>query len=160
MGPEMVGFTHGGTRYCLSWIPLGGFVQMAGDHLNDDGSMPEGGPEQFLTHPWPGRIWIAVAGPLANLVLAYVTYVLLLTTGFKVPDWPTVLGVVPADSRMAAVGLREGDRVMALNGRSVTTWRGMEDVYSRADTSKGLSFRVDRGESTFVATVAPGGIRA
>ena len=62
MGPELFGFTRGGTRYCVSWIPLGGFVQMAGDHLAEDGSMPEGGPEQFLTHPWYGRIAIAVAG--------------------------------------------------------------------------------------------------
>ena len=55
MGPEMVGFTTGGTRYCLSWIPLGGFVQMAGDHPSDDGSMPSGGQEEFLTHHWFGR---------------------------------------------------------------------------------------------------------
>ena len=56
MGPEMIGFTHGGTRYCLSWIPLGGFVQMAGDHLEDDGSMPDGPIE-----PATKRGWAAVA---------------------------------------------------------------------------------------------------
>ena len=55
MGPEMIGFTAGGTRYCFSWIPLGGFVQMAGDSPNEDGSLPEGGQEQFLTHHWFGR---------------------------------------------------------------------------------------------------------
>jgi regulator of sigma E protease len=88
MGPEMIGFSHGGTRYCLSWIPLGGFVQMAGDSLQEDGSLPQGGPEQFLTHPWYGRIVIAIAGPAANLVTAWAVVILTLVVGFSRPDFP------------------------------------------------------------------------
>ena len=40
-GPALVKFTRGETEYRLSWIPLGGYVQMAGDTPAEDGSMPE-----------------------------------------------------------------------------------------------------------------------
>jgi membrane-associated protease RseP (regulator of RpoE activity) len=39
-GPKLWGFTRGGTEYCICWIPLGGYVQMAGDHPEPDGDMP------------------------------------------------------------------------------------------------------------------------
>src|SRR4029453_8307953 len=41
-GPALLKFTHGETEYRLSWIPLGGYVSMAGDTPNEDGSMPSG----------------------------------------------------------------------------------------------------------------------
>lgn len=126
MGPELVGFTRGGTRYCLSWIPLGGFVQMAGDHLEADGRMPEGGPEQFLTHPWHGRVFIAVAGPAANLVTAFVVLVVTFLVGIQQPDWPNRLGPLPDTTLAHAEGLRPGDEIASLDGRPVRTWRDLE----------------------------------
>lgn len=126
MGPELIGFSRGGTRYCLSWIPLGGFVQMAGDHLNDDGSMPEGGPEKFLTHPWFGRVIIAVAGPAANLVTCFVVLAITFTMGIQQPDWPNVLGPVPDTTVAYAEGLREGDHFTRYDGKSLTTWHQLE----------------------------------
>jgi regulator of sigma E protease len=126
MGPELVGFTHGETRYCLSWIPLGGFVQMAGDHLEPDGRMPQGGPEQFLTHPWYGRLLIAVAGPAANLVTAFLVLIVTFVVGFQQPDWPSRLGPLPDTSAAYAEGLRAGDSVATLHGRAVRTWRDLE----------------------------------
>jgi regulator of sigma E protease len=146
MGPELIGFTRGGTRYCVSWIPLGGFVQMAGDHLADDGSMPEGGPEQFLTHPWYGRIVIAVAGPAANLVTAFAVLVLTFLLGVHQPDWPSRLGPLPDTTRAYAAGLREGDELAALDGHTIHTWRDLDDAGSRALEGKrpvSIAFRRD-----------------
>lgn len=145
MGPEMIGFSHGGTRYCFSWVPLGGFVQMAGDHLEDDGSMPKGGPEGFLTHPWPGRVLIAVAGPLANLVLAFVTFSTLYMVGITMPDYPNVMGALPDTTAAYQAGLREGDIVLGLAGKPVKTWRGLEDAFGERDTTAALVFELNRG---------------
>jgi regulator of sigma E protease len=144
MGPEMIGFTRGGTRYCLSWIPLGGFVQMAGDHLDDDGTMPEGGPEKFLTHPWYGRVIIAVAGPAANVVTAFVVLTMTFVMGVQRPDWPNSIGPV-ADSTVAyAEGVREGDTFTHYDGKPLTTWhellQAMED-----DQQPGARFELARG---------------
>jgi len=144
MGPELIGFTHGGTRYCVSWIPLGGFVQMAGDHLADDGSMPEGGPEQFLTHPWYGRIVIAVAGPAANLVTAFVVMVLTFMVGVHQPDWPSRLGPLPDTTRAYAAGLREGDVLASLAGHPIHTWRDLEDAARGLDAKQRVTFTIQR----------------
>jgi regulator of sigma E protease len=159
MGPEMLGFTAGGTRYCLSWIPLGGFVQMAGDHPNEDGSIPEGGPEQFLTHPWYGRLLVAVAGPAANLVFAFVTYFVLYSfVGVGTPDFPNVLGPVEAGSPPAAAGLAEGDVIHSFAGTPVATWWELESAISKADTTKGTEMRFERGDSSFAVALPAGSI--
>lgn len=147
MGPEMIGFSHGGTRYCFSWFPLGGFVQMAGDHLEEDGSMPQGGPEGFLTHPWPGRVLIAVAGPLANLILAFITFSTLYMVGITMPDYPNVMGSLADSTAAYQAGLREGDVVMRLDGKPVKTWRGLEDAFGQRDTTKALMFELRRAGS-------------
>jgi regulator of sigma E protease len=144
MGPELVGFRSGGTRYCLSWIPLGGFVQMAGDSPNDDGSLPEGGQEQFLTHHWFGRVLIAVAGPLANLVTAYVVVVGMCLHGLKQPDYPNVVGPLPATSPAWAAGFREGDRVLEVSGRPVSTWHALDDAATARDRSRPLALTLER----------------
>src|SRR5262245_58575665 len=154
MGPEMIGFTHGGTRYCLSWIPVGGFVQMAGDHLKDDGSMPDGGPEQFLTHPWYGRIIIAVAGPAANLVTAFVVLVLTFLVGVHQPDWPNRLGALPDTTRAHAAGLREGDELTSLAGHPIGTWRDLEEAARRLDGKSPVTFAIRRDSLADSVTVA------
>ncbi len=156
MGPEMIGFSHGGTRYCFSWVPLGGFVQMAGDHLEDDGSMPTGGPEGFLTHPWPGRVLIAIAGPLANLILAFVTFSTLYMVGITLPDYPNVVGALPDTTAAYQAGLREGDVVMQLAGKPVKTWRGLEDAFSARDTAKALVFDLRREDTALQLEVPVG----
>jgi regulator of sigma E protease len=140
----MFGFTHGGTRYCVSWIPLGGFVQMAGDHLKDDGSMPEGGPENFLTHPWYGRVVIAVAGPAANLVTAFLVMVLTFMVGVHQPDWPNRLGPLPDTTRAHAAGLREGDELTAFAGHPVHTWRDLEEAARGFDGKSPVTFALRR----------------
>lgn len=144
MGPEMFGFTAGGTRYCVSWIPLGGFVQMAGDQLGENGAMPQGGREQFLTHPWFGRVIIAAAGPGANLVTAFVVLVITFLMGVKQPDWPNQLGAVSDTSAAWSAGLREGDTVDALAGRGVRTWHDLESAVEKVDTSSPLRFELHR----------------
>lgn len=156
MGPEMIGFTRGETRYAIAWIPLGGFVQMAGDSLSEDGTMPEGGPDEFLSHPWPGRLLIAVAGPFANLVFAYVAYLALGITGFNLPDYANVLGRVEPGSAAAAAGLAEGDRVVGVAGQPVGTWFEMAEGMSEADTSRGLVLAVERADSSFAVSLVPG----
>ncbi len=144
MGPEMAGFTRGDTRYCLAWIPLGGFVQMAGDAPLEDGSMPQGGPEEFLSHPWFGRLLIAVAGPFANLVTAYVVLVLMCLVGIQYPDYPSALGPLPDSTAAWQLGLREGDRITAVSGTPVSTWHEIETVLSGAAKSGPVTMRVER----------------
>ena len=160
MGPEMLGFSAGGTRYCLYWIPLGGFVQMAGDHPSDDGTMPAGGQEEFLTHHWLGRIAIALAGPAANLVTAYVVMVVMCMHGVTQPDFPNVLGKLEASTAAYRAGLRPGDRITALNGRAVHTWHDIESAAEARKADAPLVFSLLRSGTPEQVNAPAGEARA
>ncbi len=160
MGPEMLGFTAGGTRYCLSWIPLGGFVQMAGDSPGEDGSMPEGGQEQFLTHHWFGRIVIAVAGPLANLVTAYVVMVSVCLIGLTQPDFPNVIGTLESSTAAYRAGVRPGDKITALGAKPITTWHDLEQAAEARDHKSPMTLALVRDGAPVAVTVPAEASRA
>src|SRR5262252_81488 len=102
-GPALLKWTRGGTEYRLSIVPLGGYVQMAGDSPGEDGTMP-GGPDEFLSHSWFGRILIAAAGPAANLLTALLVMMSIGLVGVTYPDYPNVVGATPDSSAAFRVG--------------------------------------------------------
>src|ERR1700710_1443455 len=67
-GKRLFGYKHGDTDYRLSLLPLGGYVKMAGD---TPGEAPTGDPGEFNAHPRWQRVLIALAGPIANFILAF-----------------------------------------------------------------------------------------
>ena len=146
-GPRIVGFQRGPTEYRLSWIPLGGYVQMAGDSPADDGTMPEG-REQFLSHPWPGRLIIAAAGPFANLVTAFVVMMCVPLVGVTYRDQPSLLGATPDSTAAFQLGVRQGDRVVSLGGESIRTWDEIEAAYDELPRHRDFDLRVARGADT------------
>jgi regulator of sigma E protease len=143
-GPAMLSTTRGGTEYRIAWVPLGGYVQMAGDSPGEDGSMP-GGPEEFLSHPWPGRLLIAVAGPLANLLTAFLVMVSVGLIGVQYPDYANRLGATPDTSQAFRAGLREGDRVVEVGGRPVKSWIEIFTQSEREAKDHPLPVLVERG---------------
>ena len=66
-GKKLVGVRRGGTDYQINILPLGGYVKMAGDA---PGEAPSGDPGDFNAHPRWQRMLIALAGPVANFILA------------------------------------------------------------------------------------------
>jgi regulator of sigma E protease len=156
-GPALLRFTRGETEYRLSWLPLGGYVSMAGDSPNEDGSMPSG-REQYLSHPWFGRALIAVAGPAANLVTAFLIMIVIGLVGVTYPDYPNVLGALPDTSAAYRAGLREGDRVTAVDDTPVGSWFAIFVTDRRKPEKQDLGFTASRGDSSFSIHV-PAGMR-
>lgn len=154
-GPALLRFTRGETEYQLSWIPLGGFVSMAGDSPNEDGSMPSG-KEQFLSHPWTGRALIAVAGPAANLVTAFLIMMTIGLVGVTYPDYPNVLGALPDTSAAHRAGLREGDRVTLVDDTPVGSWIAIFVAEKLRPEKQDVVFTATRGDSSFTIHVAAG----
>jgi regulator of sigma E protease len=141
-GPRLVGWTAGDTEYRISWIPFGGYVQMAGDSPDEE-RMPVG-RDQFLSHPWPGRIAIAVAGPAANYVTAFLALLLVGLMGVRIPDRPAVLGPLPVGSTAYVRGFREGDRLLSVNGKPVTSWYQMGTLVDGIGAKTPLRFEIER----------------
>jgi regulator of sigma E protease len=122
-GPKILSFRRGDTEYCISAIPLGGYVKMAGESPEDART---GSSDEFLSKSKWQRFQVLVMGPVMNLALAVVVMALVLLQGAKLPafeDNPVVVGGFAPDSVAAAAGVEVGDRIVAVDDREVPTWK-------------------------------------
>jgi len=125
-GPRVVGFTRGDTEYCVSAIPLGGYVKMAGENADDPRS---GQPDEFLSKTKWQRFQVLIAGPLMNVVLAVVVLAVVLMQGADVPaylDEPPVIGSIEKGSPAEKAGFSVGDRIVTVDGSAVGTWEAFD----------------------------------
>jgi regulator of sigma E protease len=125
-GREIAGWTDKrGTRWKLSWLPLGGYVKFAGDM--NPASQPsaewlelpsEERAQTFQAKPVWQRFLIVAAGPFTNFVVA-----ILIFTGFLMalgePRTPPVVSQIEPGSAAAAAGLQAGDRILAIDGGEI-----------------------------------------
>ena len=121
-GPKLLSVTRGGTDYCVSAIPLGGYVKMAGENPDDPRS---GADDEFLSKTKWQRFQVLIMGPLMNLVLAVVVMAVVLYQGADVPAYeqqPPVVGSVEADSPAERIGILPGDLIVSVAGTPVDTW--------------------------------------
>jgi len=121
-GPRLVGFRRGDTEYCISAIPLGGFVKMAGETPEDPRS---GSSDEFLSKTKWQRFLVLIMGPAMNIGLAIAVMAFVLMQGVEMPayqDQPPVVGAVLPESPAAQVGLQRGDRIVRVGDRETATW--------------------------------------
>lgn len=180
-GPRLVGFTHGGTSYQISWFPIGGYCKMKGElvpgiaggraeTISNDEGVPAVEPElakgSFLAAaPWR-RIVISAFGPLFNLVFALLIFATLWWVGFAVysPDNRVVLAAdytldaLSRSSPAVVAGLKTGDRITAIDGARVEKF---QDVLETVSVAPGRTFRftiqraADGGMQTLVLPITP-----
>jgi regulator of sigma E protease len=118
-GPPLLKKKIGKTLYSLRIILLGGFVKMAG--MNDE----EEGPESYNSKAAWRRALIIFAGPFANLLAAVLIFAVVFM-GVSVPT--TEIETVVPESLAADVGLKEGDRIVAVGGEDVASWRQFQEA--------------------------------
>ncbi|WP_017223035.1 sigma E protease regulator RseP [Moritella dasanensis] len=107
-----------GTEYAVAMIPLGGFVKMLDERVDD---VPEELKSQsFNCKPVLARIAIVAAGPLANFALAIVAFWLMFMIG--VPSVKPVIGEVAPHSVMAQAGVTNKAIITAIDGQAVQDW--------------------------------------
>ena len=126
-GPKILKTKRGDTEYCISIIPLGGYVKMAGDSPDDPNRT--GSPDEFLSKTKWERFQVLIMGPVMNLVLAVVVMAVVLAQGAEVPvyeDQPPVVGAVEPESAAERAGIQAGDLILTVGGDQVDTW---EDLF-------------------------------
>jgi len=116
----------GETEFRVAWIPLGGYVKIAGSNPYDEEDYQEDDPKAFLNQPVLKRMAVVVAGPGINYVFAWVMAIILF--GFKgVPvqpeHYPLVLSQVAKARPAAKAGLQGGDRIVAVDGQKVENYQ-------------------------------------
>ncbi len=118
-GKRLFTLKRGGTDYCVSIIPLGGFVKMYGEQPGVE--IPDELKEQSFSHkPVGQRIAIALAGPLMNLLFAFILFVMIAKIGETVLK--PQLGDIMPNSVAYAQGFRSGDEILSINGEPVVRW--------------------------------------
>jgi regulator of sigma E protease len=126
--PKLVRFVRGGTEYSIGIIPLGGFVKLAGETVDDQRT---GAPDEFLSKSKWVRFQVYLAGPTMNVLLALVLLTITLSGGADVPLFesaPPIIGKVVAASPAEKVGLRPGDQIVKVDGKETKTWEELEDA--------------------------------
>src|SRR5579864_8964153 len=135
-GPELFGWwDRAGTRWKFSTIPLGGYVKMFGDSDASSG-LPIAGLDQlsaadrdvsFQCKRLDQRAAIVAGGPLANFIFAIVVLALLFMT-YGQPFTPAEVGQVMPGSAAEAGGIRPGDAIVSIDGRSIDRFEDVQQV--------------------------------
>jgi regulator of sigma E protease len=106
------------TEYCLSAIPLGGYVKMLDER--EGNVAPEDRHRAFNVQPLWRRTAIVAAGPAFNFIFAIAVYWLIFVAGTT--ELRPVIGAVQEGTPAAEAGLERGDELLAVNGRATPTW--------------------------------------
>jgi regulator of sigma E protease len=161
MGKELTGWTdRRGTRWRVSMLPLGGYVKFAGDMGPAGRTDPawQALPEAEKARTFQGRpLWqrflIVLAGPLTNFLVAIIIFAGFYTA-YGVPQTPTVIEKVMPGSAAQKAGLRTGDRIVAIDGRSVARFEELA-TYVAVRPGAPMALDVLRNGRTITVSATP-----
>jgi regulator of sigma E protease len=156
-GPKLIGFRRGDTEYCISAVPLGGYVKMAGENPDDPRT---GASDEFLSKSKWQRFQVLVMGPVMNLTLAVVVMAVVLYQGAPAPAFEqqaVIIGGTADQSAGKAAGIQPGDRIVSVDGKPVETW---EQFYMEVmpKANRQISVVVDRGGRSLEFKAVPAAV--
>lgn len=161
-GPRLFGFRSKGTEFCVSLIPLGGFVKMKGDE--DESQIRPDDKAAFANKSVGARSAIVMAGPFMNFLLAFALMPLVFWIGKPEPAFlkeaPVVERILPG-SPAEISELRIGDRLLSFDGKPVPTWENVLESVALTPAEREVRLGVERSgiqKEIAVATAPlPGG---
>ncbi len=140
LGPTLVGFTRGETKYSLKLLPFGGACMMEGE---DGESQDEGA---FNSKSVWARMSVVVAGPVFNFIMAWVfALIVIASVGFDRPVLTSVKEGFPAEE----AGLQAGDEIISINGSRVHFFREISQfsLFHKGETANVVFERDGKRES-------------
>lgn len=133
-GPKLLSYYYKGTQYSLSLIPLGGYVKLQGETNNtelikDSGSL-------FAKHPLE-RIAILFAGPLFNILLAFLLYICIFLHGIPTYSNKPIIGEVNPSLPSHGI-LLENDKILSINGVEVKSFQDISRILNSQQSKPNL----------------------
>jgi len=126
-GKRLWGVKKGDTDYRVSLIPLGGYVKMAGENLDEQRT---GAEYEFMSKPKWQRFCVAVAGPAMNILTALAIPAAIAMMHHEVPaylDKPALVKAVEPNSPAETAGIQPGDLIQKIDGIQNPNWQQVED---------------------------------
>lgn len=153
-GPKLFSFNRKGdeTKYCLRLIPLGGYVAMAGEEVDDDKNVPK--DKKMYNKPWYKKLLIVLAGVTNNFILGFVVLFLIALIYGSYNTRP-IVGAVLKDSASYKAGIKSDDKILSINGEKTKTWDDVTLKLTLANNNKYQVFTVKRGSKTKEIKVKP-----
>lgn len=165
-GKEICGFNdRHGTRWCLSWIPLGGYVSIFGDVDPDNPQIWDKDKNEarrmtdeefkvsFCSKSIAQRALIVAAGPFINVLLTYIVMVsVYMTIGHQYAQ--PVIYAIGVNTAADKAGFELGDRILAMNNMPI---EDISKIYEQTFDHSGEKFHFDvlRGEEKVKLTLVP-----
>ena len=142
-GPKLCSFKHGDTEYRLSAIPLGGYVRMFGESLEEK-LTPEEKSMSFIHQAIWRKSLIAFAGPLFNFILPIILFFALLVGTEQV--YAPVVGTVLKDSVAQKAGLLPEDRIESVNNQPIETFTSLAQIIADSP-NQNLRLKISRPQA-------------
>lgn len=160
-GPEIFGFyDRQGTRWRVSWIPLGGYVKFIDDEnaasagqKSADQLSEEDRKRSFQGKSLGQRAAIVAAGPIANFVLAIVIFTAIFSV-FGERNTAAKVDAITPGSAAERAGFQPGDRVISIDGSEISNFSAMQRIVAMSPDQE-LHFVVDRGGANVDLTATP-----
>jgi regulator of sigma E protease len=161
--PRAFGKKIGDTDYCISWIPVGGYVKIAGmidESMDTEYLKAEPQPWEFRSKPVWSKILVISAGVIMNLLLAFtIFWGIHIIRGTNIAE-TTEIGYVFPESPFAKAGLREGDRIQTVNGKKVTRWLDVQNEIYIEGLGDNIVMDIERNGRQEQVTIPAGMISA
>jgi regulator of sigma E protease len=139
MGPIIFKWGKGETEYSVRWVPVGGFVDLVGEHPEaDEADDPRG----LWRRPAWQRIIVFSAGVFMNAVLALAVFTAAPMVGVQAPV-PVIGDVLPGTPAKVA-GLQTGDRILSINGHRIESFDEFQFAVLLADAGTTFKLEIER----------------
>ncbi|MDD4953575.1 MAG: RIP metalloprotease RseP [Candidatus Omnitrophica bacterium] len=142
-GPLLFNRKKNDTQYCISAIPLGGFVKLAGDNPQEY----KGQPDEYFSKPVGKRFQIIFFGPLLNYLLGFIFFWFIFFAGY--PTLTTEIGTLLEGYGAKQAGLATGDKIISIDGKNVRNWEELQAQIQSKKGAAGVSLVVVRQEKEF-----------
>jgi len=157
------------TEYGIGILPLGGYVKMAGQEdvpPGDDEAREkleeenkEIPPDRRFDHKSVGkRVAIIVAGPLMNLILGLVAFIIVAFIGIQVPIHMSepVIGGVEEGMPASVAGVVPGDKIIAVDGKKTDDWQDLYYQIMRTEAGREIDITIARDDEIIESRITPG----
>ncbi len=159
-GPPVIRKKIGETDFRIAWVPVGGYVKMAGEEdaevpLKSGTELTENQPPGFYDAPLFHRIMVVLSGPVFNIVSGAIV-LFLLYAFFGIYVNPHMRIRVKSGSYAERVGFKDRDSLISVNGRVVHYWDEFaEALYTKKDSVYRIALKRDGEIIQMSMTVNP-----
>jgi regulator of sigma E protease len=136
------------TEYVISAIPLGGYVKLAGDNLEEY----KGLPDEYLSKPVGKRFNIIFFGPVMNYLLAILLFCAVFFLGY--PYLGTKVGSLREGMGAMQAGIKVGDRIVSVEGKRVKLWDELAATLRANNQKESVSVAVLRDDKELAFQVS------